>query len=161
MSFPIMNASTEHTLVTHVGIGGAGSALPFLSTAVFHTLFNIPAAVDVTGMELAVAMLAEAATTITMDIASGASTVDFKFFDMGTTATGGTTNILAADVFTNTPTGGYTVHEARKTDGTSTTDLNADDWVTLGIIANATGVTGVGAMFAGAAFIYGVPGDLN
>lgn len=162
MSFPVMNAQVNHSLVTHVGIGGGGSALPFLSTGVYYPQFNVPAPVDVTGMELAVGLLAEAATTVGQDMASGASTFEVTFFDMGTTATGGTTNVLGgADAFSNTTAGGYTVHEARKTDGTSTTDLDADDWVSLGIIANATGAAGAGALQVGAAFIYGVPGDIN
>ena len=159
MSFPVMNAQVAHSQVIEV-LGDSATALPFLSTGTYHPQFNVPAPVDVTGMELAIALLYESATTITQVLASAASTLELTFFDMGTTATGGTTNVLGgADAFSNTTTGGYTVHEAKKTDGTSTTDLDADDWVTLGIIANATTIAG--SVHAGAAFIYGVPGDIN
>ena len=162
MAFPSNNAMTQHTLVTHVGIGDAGSSHTFLPTGTYWPVLNVPGVGDVTGMELALAMVAEAATTVTQDLASGASTVELTFFDMGTTASGGTTNVLGgADAFSNTTSGGYTAHEAKKTAGTSTTDLDTDDWVTLGIIANATGVAGVGAVMAGANFIYGKPGAIN
>jgi hypothetical protein len=160
MSFNYTNAQSEHTLVAHVGIGGGGTALMFLPTGSVYPLFNSPHPVDVSGMELAVALVGESATTITQVLASAASTLEMLFFDMGTTATGGTTNPLAAgDNFSNTVTGGYTVHQAFKADGTSTTDLDADDWVTLGIIANATGIAG--ALQVGAVFIHGIPGDVN
>jgi hypothetical protein len=113
-------------------------------------------------LELAISLVTEAGTTETQDLASGASTLELTFFDYGTTATGASTSVLGgADAFSNTPTGGYTVHQGKKTDGTSTTDLDADDWVALGVVANATGVAFPGAIIAGAAFIYGIPGDIN
>ena len=159
MSFPVMNAQVNHSQMIEV-LGDSATAIPFLTVDKYHPQFNVPAPVDVTGMELAVALIYESATTVGQTLASAATTFVMKFFDMGTTATGGTTNVLGgADAFSNTTTGGYTVHEAKKTDGTSTTDLDADDWVTLGIIANATTIAG--SVHAGAAFIYGVPGDIN
>ena len=162
MAFPSNNAMTQHTFLTHVGIGDAGSSHTFLSTGTYWPVANVPGVVDVTGMEFAIAMLAEAATTVGQDLASGASTVELTFFDMGTTATKATTNPLAgADAFSNTAAGGYTAHEAKKTAGTSTTDLDADDWIKLGVIANATGVAGVGAVLAGVNFVYGKPGAIN
>ena len=162
MSFSIMNANVVSTFVGDVGIGGADTPFMMLPTGNAYPLFSTPGVVDVTGMEFAIAMLAEAATTVTQDLASGASTVELTFFDMGTTATKATTNPLAgADAFSNTAAGGYTAHEAKKTAGTSTTDLDADDWINLGVIANATGVAGVGAVLAGVNFVYGKPGAIN
>ena len=130
MAFPSNNAMTQHTFLTHVGIGDAGSSHTFLSTGTYWPVANVPGVVDVTGMEFAIAMLAEAATTVGQDLASGASTVELTFFDM-------------------------------ETAGTSTTDLDADDWINLGVIANATGVARVGAVLAGVNFVYGKPGAIN
>ena len=160
MSFPVMNAQVNHSQMIEV-LGDSATAIPFLTVDKYHPQFNVPAPVDVTGMELAVALIYESATTVTQVNAGGAATTFvMKFFDMGTTATGGTTNVLGgADAFSNSADGGYTVHEAKKTNGTSTTDLDADDWVTVAPTANATAL--VGSVTAGAAFIYGVPGDIN
>ena len=63
MAFPSNNAMTQHTLVTHVGIGDAGSSHTFLPTGTYWPVLNVPGVVDVTGMELALAMVAEAADT--------------------------------------------------------------------------------------------------
>ena len=160
MSFPVMNAQVNHSQMIEV-LGDSATAIPFLTVDKYHPQFNVPAPVDVTGMELAVALIYESATTVTQVNAGGAATTFvMKFFDMGTTATGGTTNVLGgADAFSNSAAAGYTVHEAKKTDGTSATDLDADDWVTVAPTANATAL--VGSVTAGAAFIYGVPGDIN
>ena len=60
-----------------------------------------------------------------------------------------------------TTSGGYTVHEAKSDTGTSTTDLDASDWVTLGIIANTNDNTGVGSAQTQVSFIYGKPGAID
>ena len=161
MSLPVMNSHVVNTMVTLTGIGGGGTAIPFLPTIQIPS-FSTPGVVDVSGMEFAAAMVIEAATTLTQDLASGASTVEFQFGDAGTSATGTASgnHLINADDLSNTVTGGWTVHEAKMAVGTSTTDLDADDWVNLHIVANATGVAGVGALTVKAAFVYGKPGAI-
>lgn len=165
MGFPIMNAHSQMTFLT----GRVDSATTdpdahlFLPTGNVYPLFASPAVIDVTGMEFALALTGEAATTQAADLASGASTWEIAFLDMGSTATGGTTNVLGgADGFSNTRTGGYTVHEGISgVLGTSTTDIDADDWTVLQVVANATGAVGVGSIVAGVNFIHGKPGGIN
>jgi len=93
--------------------------------------------------------------------ANGASTVEIVWGDGGTTATldPGANLLEGGDIFSNTRTGGFTVHEGVRGAGTSTTDLDADDWVTLHIVANATQVAG--AVQTGMSFVYGKPGAIN
>lgn len=162
MSFPEVNAHVISTLMTAIELGAAGSAHPMLPTGIQYPLFNTPGVVDVSGMEFAVAMQAEASTGLTQDLASGASTVEFQFGDAGTTATqtASANHLINSDDLSNTRTGGYTVHEAVTSVGTSTTDLDADDWVNLHVVANATGDAGVGAIQVKAAYVYGKPGAI-
>jgi hypothetical protein len=124
---------------------------------------STPGVVDVSGMEFALAILQEAATGVTQTVASGASTVEFQFGDVGTTATGTASgnHLINSDDLSNTITGGWTLHQARTAVGTSTTDLDADDWVALHTVANLTTTEGVGAAVVKVAFLYGKPGSLS
>lgn len=165
MGFPIMNAHSQMSFLTGRVISATTDpdAHFFLPTGTVYPLFATPAVIDVTGMEFALALVGESATSQAQDLASGASTWEVAFMDMGSTATGGTTNVLGgADGFSNTRTGGYTVHEGISgVVGTSTTDLDADDWTVLQVINNATGADGVGTIIAGANFVHGKPAAIN
>ena len=157
MSLPVMNSHVVSTMVSLIE-----EDHPFLATVVQIPIFSTPGVVDVSGMEFAVAMVAEAATTETQDIASADGTLKFQFGDTGTTATGTASgnHLLNATDLTNSRDGGWGVHEAVMAVGTSTTDLDADDWVTLHTVANATGVGGAGAVTVRAHFVYGKPGAI-
>ena len=161
MSLPVMNSHVVNTMVTLTGIGGGGTAIPFLPTLQIP-IFSTPGVVDVSGMEFAAAMVIEAATTLTQDLASGASTVVLNFGDAGTAAAGAASgnHLLSNDTFSNSVTGAWTIHGANMANGTSTTDLDADDWVNLHVVANTSAVGGFGAVTMKAAFVYGKPGAI-
>ena len=164
MAFPSNNAMTQNTFLSHMQSATTTSTFPFLKAGTYFPVLNVPAVVDVTGMEFSLSVVAEAATTVAQDIAGGAASTVFnvRFFDMGSTATGGTTNQLVdGEAFCATVAGGYTVHEAKSDTGTSTTDLDASDWVTLGVIANTADNTGVGSAQTQVSFIYGKPSTIN
>ena len=161
MSFAAVNRHIVSTQVIEVA-EGAGTTISFLATGSHYPIFETPGVVDVSGMEFHIGILRSGATAVTQVLASAGSTFALVFGDAGTTATGdtGADNVLTnEDDFSNTLTGWYTVHQARKAGGTSTTDLDADDWVNIQAVANATGL--VGSVIAGAAFIYGKPGAIN
>ena len=164
MAFPSMNAMVQNTFLSHMQSATTTSTFPFLKAGTYFPVLNVPAVVDVTGMEFSLSVVAEAATTVAQDIAGGAASTVFnvRFFDMGQTATGATSNQLVdGEAFCATVSGGYTVHEAKSDTGTSTTDLDASDWVTLGVIANTADNTGVGAVMTQVSFVYGKPGAVN
>ena len=153
MGFPAINAHvTSQTLWPHDC--NAQTSQLYLLTGAVYPLFSTPAIVDVSGMEFALGLLQDATATadptvVLQSIASGASTVEILFGDGGTTATTdpGANYLTNADDFSNT--------------GTSTTDLDADDWVSLEAVANITGAAGIGAVVAKTAFIYGKPAAIN
>jgi hypothetical protein len=167
MGFPAINAHvTSQTLWPHDC--NAQTSQLYLLTGAVYPLFSTPAIVDVSGMEFALGLLQDATATadptvVLQSIASGASTVEILFGDGGTTATTdpGANYLTNADDFSNTVAGGYTAHGARVAAGTSTTDLDADDWVSLEAVANITGAAGIGAVVAKTAFIYGKPAAIN
>lgn len=162
MSFPPTNAHVVSMQVQDWD-ESAGTGQFHLETGIQHPLFNTPGVVDVSGMEFAIAINQVAGTGLEQTIASGASTVEFRFGDGGTTATQtASANHLASSAatgvdFSNSRTGGWTTHEAVSGLGTSTTDLDADDWVLLHTIANLTTAEGIGSVHVKVAFIYGNP----
>ena len=157
MSFPYMNE--DSVSVTLVDLGGTATPQLGLLPQAFPA-FEMARPMDVSGMELAIAVGHDASTGVTKSIASGTTTVVFKPYDGGTSATNatGTNNLFAVTDFSNSITGGWTVHQARKAVGTSTTDLDADDWVNLDVAANLSGTGGFGEVVMSAYFIYGTPG---
>ncbi len=164
MSFPYANEASVS--VSHFGITGASLTV----TEILGTLplpgFMVGRPVDVTGMEVAIAISLNGATTHAgQAIASGASTTVFKPYDGGTSASAATGNNLLVNLatnleFSNSVTGGWTAHQAKKNSPTSTTDLDADDWVNLDVAANAAAAGGAAEIVMGAFFLYGVPGSI-
>lgn len=173
MSFPTMNAGVVSTEIMDLSNAAGSGGIPFLATARQIAIAPLPGVVDVSGMEFHMAINLTSATAPAQTLASAGSTVAFAFGDAGTTATGTAsgnhlyipaTTQVGADGSTlvgmfNARTNGYTVHEGVKSTGTSTTDLDADDWVSLHMIANATGLAGM--ITTGFAFVYGKPGQIN
>ncbi len=159
MSFPYANE--ESISVTHFGITGASLTV----TETIGTLplpgFMVGRPVDVSGMEVAIAIALNGATThVGQSIASGTTTTVFKPYDGGTSASAASDNneLFAVTDFSNSLAGGWTAHQARKAVGTSTTDLDADDWVNLDVAANAAAGAGAAEIVMNAFFVYGVPG---
>lgn len=158
--FPAMNAF--HTQSILFGIVSTTSPVLLLKAGAYP-FFNTPAVVDVSGMEFGVAIVLAGDTIPGQTIASGATTVVFLHYDGGTTATNatGTNNLMSgALAFSNSVTGGWTVHQNRTGVGTSATDLDADDWVMVEV-ANISGAAGFGAALLTGHWIYGKPAVIN
>lgn len=159
MSFPYSNEHQGEALVLDLDIGGATTHAALKSAE--YPVFMVGRPVDVSGMEIAVAIVLAAGTAGAVGIASGTTTVVLKPYDGGTSASAASDNneLFAVTDFSNSITGGWTAHQARKAVGTSTTDLDADDWVNLDVAANLTTVAGLGSVILASFFVYGVPGS--
>lgn len=164
MAFPVMNAKVVTTMLTNGrSLGGSVNKAELLSLS--YPLFEVAGVVDVSGMEMAIATQLVSATTSVQTLASGTTTVVFKPHDGGTNGSGATDNneFFAVTDFSNSATGASSwtvVHGAMHAVGTSTTDLDADDWVNLDVAVNTTGV-GPGVLQASTYFIFGKPTTLN
>ena len=156
MAFPYAN---EHSVsATLLDVGEGTTPVSEIISAEF-ALFQVPRSVDVSGMELAVGVNVAPGTGLVQSVASGTTTVVLKPYDGATSASAASDNneLFAVTDFSNSLTGGWTAHQARKAVGTSTTDLDADDWVNMDVAANLTTTAGIGQMVVSAFFIYGVP----
>ena len=165
MAFPVMNAEIVSMIVNSGRSLGASDNKAELSALSFP-LFQVPAVVDVSGMEMGIATCVDAATGILQTIASGTTTVVYKPHDGNTNAGGATDNneFFAVTDFSNSATGAASwtvVHGAMRNVGTSTTDLDADDWTNLDLAIVGTGAVGQGVMAVSAAFIFGKPAAIN
>jgi len=163
MSFAVMNAFVVSSQVFDIDDNG-GTTSPSLATVQQYPILCAPGVIDVSGMEfhMAIHRGVATATVVAQAMASAASTVSVVYGDAGTTATGdaGANIMVGGPQFSNGAVdGGWQAHQAVKAAGTTTTDLDADDWISLQAIENATGL--LGAVQAGAAFIYGKPGAIN
>ena len=163
MSFAVMNAFVVSSQVFDIDDNG-GTTSPSLATVQQYPIFCAPGVIDVSGMEfhMAIHRGVATATVVAQAMASAASTVSVVYGDAGTTATGdaGANIMVGGPQFSNGAVdGGWQAHQAVKAAGTTTTDLDADDWISLQAIENATVL--LGAVQAGAAFIYGKPGAIN
>ena len=160
MSFPAMNAkSVVYSVSSATGLTTTG-ILGTLATGPYN-LFSVPAVVDVSGMEYSFSVVS--------DSSSGAAGIQVETHDNsrnqialsygGPTGDNTTVSVLAADI-TNTATA-FTDTQPRDVSGTSTTDLDADDWVNLHIVKQAAGVAGIGQAHVSVNYIYGKPGSIN
>jgi hypothetical protein len=169
MAFPAMNAHVANTILPGKPIATTSTTISVsveLGTATSgYSLFEVPAVVDVSGMEFGISVLIASGSVVPPNttIASGASTVELLFADLGATGTAaGSTNYLTnADDFSNTVTGGWTTGLMRTAGGTSTTDLDADDVIGIQSVANLTTVGGIGTAGIHVAYIFGKPGAIN
>ena len=157
MAFPAMNQEVANVTLLNVATGDTPGMFLVLGQ---YPMFRTQRPVDVSGMEMSVAIVQNAATAFSQSIASAATNLVLKPYDGGTTASAasGTNQLFANEDFSNSVTGGWTTHAAIAAVGTSTTDLDADDWVNLDVVANPTTTEGIGIAIVQAEFIYGVPG---
>lgn len=166
MAYPYTNAM--NAAGTLGDAPNTGSPTGFLAGG--YPLFQVSSPVDVTGLEFAIAGQHAAGTALLAAQATAANTVHMYPYDGTTTASGVTGNnpIVAvasggsgnpgfsnANAGVNSWTG---KHNATKYTGTSTTDLDADDWVNLDVGANVTGAGGFSEIAWTAFFVHGVPG---
>jgi hypothetical protein len=156
MAFPTMNAEIAGRLFGNIA-NNAVTTHAFLLTGQ-HNWFSTPAVIDVSGMEIAMSIEQEAATRTTAG--GAASTAVFTLSDGGSNGDATGAGILVSgDTFSNSLTAGFAVNVPIDGTGTSTTDLDVDDWVNFRAIQNATGL--VGSMNVTVAYIYGKPGAIN
>jgi hypothetical protein len=156
MSFPSMNAKSVAVLVT---TPATGVAIGAVATGP-HNMFSVPAPVDVSGMEWSLSVVVDSVSGV---LGLGASTVtasslQVTLADGGPTGDATVTAILATDI---TSTVAFVDTVPRDVTGTSTTDLDADDWVNLQITNQPTTVPGAGMIHVNTNYIYGVPGAIN
>lgn len=183
MSFPILNGQVVTAAVsgknlstlTIVGID-AGNVLQTATSQ--WSMFQIPAVIDVSGMEFGAAVYINAGTVLSVaGMASGASTIVIRMTDGGTTgsAPANTNYLFGADTsftattaantgrvadFSNSVDAGWTRGVMKTAVGTSTTDLDADDVMGFHLLANLSTAAGIFGMHVQASYIYGKPGRI-
>lgn len=164
MSFPYYNAESLQGVMP----GYMGSVSTVGVIAGEYPLFRVSQVVDVSAMDMNIVNVLDATTAGTQTMASGATTVVLNPYDGGTDAANagtatGVNNLFGNDDWSNSATGANswtTVHGARVQTGTSTTDLDKDDWVNLDVDVNITGAGGLGIIGYAAVFAYGKPGSV-
>ena len=158
MAFPSNNAEIAGRLFGNV-VNNAVTTHTFLMTGQ-HNWFSTPAVIDVSGMEIAMSIEQEGGTTVTRTTASADATAVFTLSDGGASGDAtGAAILVSGDSFSNSITGAFPINYPIDATGTSTTDLDADDWVNFRAIQNATGL--VGSMNVTVAYVYGKPGVIN
>lgn len=161
MAYPYTNGLNIAGTLPGLSMGGGASAVGPISGE--YPLFQVSSPVDSSGLEMAFVSVLDATTAGTQVMATGTTTVVLKPYDGATTAAAASDNneLFAVTDFSNSATGTNSwtgAHNATKALGTSTTDLDADDWVNLDVSANITGAGGLGHIGWSAFFVHGVPG---
>jgi hypothetical protein len=162
MAFPSMNAQSISRLIISSEVATATGIFERILTGQAGNLFSVPAVVDVSGMEFSVAIL--------MDSGSGTkgieasthndSRLEVTFEDGGASGDNATVaQLFSASTLTGTVA--WTAYVPRDKAGTSSTDLDADDWVNFLVASNATTVPGIGMAEVAVSYIYGKPGVIN
>jgi hypothetical protein len=156
MSVPAMNAKTvsmEITGFTHTTI-----IANFKIASGQYNLFSVPGVVDVSAIEASIASLYSAGTT--RGAVTGAATIEVNLTDGG--PTGDATGIAALyAIDTNTVTASFAQNVPVDSAGTSTTDLDADDWVNFHANTGSTGTTALGIAQVTVGYLYGKPASIN
>lgn len=158
--FPTMNAQS----VTKRFAGATG---PSTTTVIGniatgpHNLLSVPAVVDVSGMEYSLGVAHDGLGVAGLSEASvAASQAAIALSDGGPSGDNTTVAILAA-VLVPATASPFIDSVPQDVTGTSTTDLDADDWVNFHVTVQPTTITGVGAADVALAYIYGKPGSIN
>ena len=162
MSFPYMNSEIANAHFFSLRESSA-SSIAYLPAGQYN-MFQSPGVLDASAMEFSLTSGQDGDTDPVLTIASGASTILLSMADGG--ASGDATTIAplfaatGADVglWSNSIDGGYAINEPITAQGTTATDLDADDWVNLSVLANATGLAG--SLYIRANYIYNKPGAI-
>jgi hypothetical protein len=161
--FPTQNAMSVSRYLIQAGPVVAMSVSLHQLQSGQYNLFSVPAVVDVSGMEFSVGVALDASSGGTPGLAvataDGSRTL-IAFQDGGPTgdATG---NAVLHELVSNTASA-WVANVPRDVTGTSTTDLDADDWVNILMTdTGGNGATAVGALELTVAYIYGKPGVIN
>ncbi len=159
MSFPYMNAMSVSRAV--VGKPPQSTVTMFELASGQYNLFSVPGVVDVSAMEFDLGARYGAGTGAAFGITTAAATAEVNASDGG--PSGDATTVAALfSLITNTVTTGFTLaNKPQGVAGTSTTDLDADDWVNLHLNTGSSAGTALGSIDVGVAFIYGKPAGIN
>jgi hypothetical protein len=163
MGFPTNNAMTVGRLVHRSTASSVTGIAEAIGTGQ-HNLFSVPAVVDVSGMEFSMGIEADAGsgTPGLAAVTGDASALSVAFNDGGPTGNNATAGLLfAATVQLTTSTTTWTAQVPHDAAGTSTTDLDADDWVNFIVSAQPTSEVGAASMSTVVNYIYGKPGTIN
>ncbi len=156
--FPYMNANTAERLLWSPNSASADPHAQLQSGQ--YNFFSVPAVVDVSAMEFSIAAEWDATIANARGIVTGAAVLEAGASDGGPTGDATSVAALFADL-TNTVTTRWLANVPVDVAGTSTTDLDADDWVNIHINTAISGTTSAGALDYGVAYIYGKPGGIN
>jgi hypothetical protein len=158
MAFPIMNAKSVVKTIVHATAPSAAVIFGNIPTGPTN-IFSVPAVVDVSGMEYQFVVQADSGSGAGGMEAStaDASRIFLALSDGGPTGDNTSVAVLAA-ALTNTVV--FTDTVPRDVVGTSTTDLDADDWVNFHITGNPTTIPGAAIVGVSVNYIYGKPGSI-
>ena len=154
--FPTMNAKSVTRMITD------GQVLTttgfFTLNSGPHNMFTVPGVVDVTAMEMAIAIIANNLSGAGGLEAGTASAISVTFSDGGPSGDNTTVAVLTTAI---TSTVAFVDTVPREFTGTSTTDLDADDWVNFHqtVIVASAGAAGVA--LGAVNYLYGKPGAIN
>ena len=163
MAFPVMNAQVVSRLVGDGNINNTVNHYVKELTTGQHNLFSVPAVVEVSGMEFSLGVVSSA-TDGSKGLASetGASAFKPVMSDGGPTGDATGAAVLFGDESSLSATGGaYAANVSKDVTGTSTTDLDADDWVNLRVTINGATVDGAGNVNTQVSYVYGKPGAIS
>jgi hypothetical protein len=125
-----------------------------------YNLFSVPAVVDVSAMEFSIGVEWDATIANARGAVTGAAVIEIGASDGGPTGDATSVAALFTDL-NNTPTLQFAANVPVDVAGSSTTDLDADDWVNMHVGTNVSGTTGAGAFNYSVAYIYGKPSGIN
>lgn len=155
--FPIVNAQSVAKRFSPATAPTTSGVLGNMPTGP-HNILSVPAVVDVSGLEYSFGVAFDSAGAAGL----GASTASASLFtvdlrDGGASGDNTTVTKLGTDVSSSTA---FVDTVPRDATGSSATDLDADDWVNLGITNQPTTVAGAAVIDVAVAYIYGKPGAI-
>ena len=161
MAYPYLNAENIGAVLPHPQ--GSVATCGLAPVTGEYPLFQVSSPVDASGIEFAIVNILDASTIGSQSMVTGTTTVVAKPYDGATTAAAASDNneLFAVTDYSNSATGANSwtaAHGASKRVGTSTTDLDADDWVNLDWAIVLSGTGGIGDTGWSAFFVHGVPG---
>ena len=161
MSFPSANAHSYTRWIQRLTSATTTGVVETLANGQ-HNVFTTPGVIDVSGMEFNTYFVADAisGTGTKGADADDASLTAISFSDGGT---GGDATPVA-ELFaasSNTTSVAWALNVPRDSAGTSTSDLDADDWVNFYQKTAPTTVSGMAAAALACNYIYGKPGSIH
>lgn len=168
MSFPYKNAHSISQAFWDLKESGPTSTIMFLPTGMYN-MAQVPGVVDVSGMEFSFALEYTSITgTPVRFISSLATTAVFGMADGGPTGDATAAALLFAStgddaIWSSSVADGGLGNSASPNQpldaaGSSATDLDADDWLNLRVLSNATGL--VGSVIVNVNYVYGKPAGI-